>query len=311
MSRHQFSDEYDTALRAAAMRHLAVLSNDGTLPVPWAEINDFEFRGKRMQLTGQQGIRKPEALDSALCITTTYTAPGKRPPYEDQMDPGSPLLRYKWRGDDPHHFEVGGLRRAGELGKPLVWFYATAPAVYLPIFPVYVVGEEPEEHQFVISLEPAIIVDDGKSGVENLAAAALRRYAVAETKIRVHQPLFRANVLRAYRGQCAVCSIGHNELLDAAHIIPDSHPDGVPETYNALSLCKIHHAAFDSNILGVNPDYRVEIREDILREVDGPMLEYGLKRLHGGKLMVVPRNRLEKPNRELLTRAYERFLAAG
>ncbi len=31
-------------------------------------------------------------------------------------------------------------------------------------------------------------------------------------------------VLRAYRGRCAVHRLRHDELLDAAHILPDGHP---------------------------------------------------------------------------------------
>ena len=38
---------------------------------------------------------------------------------------------------------------------------------------------------------------------------------------------------------------------------------------NVLSLCKIHHAAYDKNILGISPDYQVKVRIDILDEVDG------------------------------------------
>ena len=42
---------------------------------------------------------------------------------------------------------------------------------------------------------------------------------------------------------------------------------------NGLALCKIHHAAYDSRILGVSPDLVVQIRADILDETDGPLLE--------------------------------------
>ncbi|MGI8867651.1 MAG: HNH endonuclease [Mycobacteriales bacterium] len=52
----------------------------------------------------------------------------------------------------------------------------------------------------------------------------------------------------AYETRCAVCRIGHRELLDAAHILPDTHPRGEPVVPNGLALCKIHHAAYDRNI---------------------------------------------------------------
>jgi putative restriction endonuclease len=75
---------------------------------------------------------------------------------------------------------------------------------------------------------------------------------------------------------------------------------------NGLSLCKIHHAAYDANILGIRPDRVVEIRSDILREVDGPMLRYGLQELHGSGL-IVPRRSEDRPNQAFLAERYETF----
>ncbi len=37
----------------------------------------------------------------------------------------------------------------------------------------------------------------------------------------MHQQEFRQRVLRAYRERCAICRLRHEELLDAAHILPD------------------------------------------------------------------------------------------
>jgi putative restriction endonuclease len=49
---------------------------------------------------------------------------------------------------------------------------------------------------------------------------------------------------------------------------------------NGIPLCKLHHAAYDSFILGVTPDYIIHVREDVLEEEDGPVLQHGLKGLH-------------------------------
>jgi len=46
---------------------------------------------------------------------------------------------------------------------------------------------------------------------------------------------------------------------------------------NGLALCKLHHAAFDANIIGVTPDLEVTVRLDVLQEIDGPMLQHGLQ----------------------------------
>jgi putative restriction endonuclease len=127
---------------------------------------------------------------------------------------------------------------------------------------------------------------------------------------RLHQAAFRERVLSAYRVRCAVCRLRHRELLDAAHILPDSHMESRPIVQNGLSLCKIHHSAFDANIVGIRPDAVVEVREDILREVDGPMLLHGIQELHDSKL-VLPRNAAHHPNQEFLEYRYELFRAAS
>jgi putative restriction endonuclease len=134
------------------------------------------------------------------------------------------------------------------------------------------------------------------------------------TGIVVHQRYglnFRATVMRAYNTQCAVCALRHGQLLDAAHIVPDSHEQGIASVRNGLALCKIHHAAFDAKILGIRPDMVVQIRADLLDEIDGPMLEHGLKERHNQRLMVLPRVRAEQPDRSLLEIGYERFRQAG
>ena len=93
--------------------------------------------------------------------------------------------------------------------------------------------------------------------------------------------------------------------------MPDSHPRGQPWVYNGLSLCKIHHAAFDASILGIRPDLVVEIRKDVLEEEDGPMLTHGLQECHNQRLLVVPFSERLKPRREFLEERYELFREAG
>jgi putative restriction endonuclease len=97
-------------------------------------------------------------------------------------------------------------------------------------------------------------------------------------------------------------------MLDAAHITADAHADGDPVTSNGLALCKIHHAAYDANILGIRPDLTIEIRADVLEEIDGPMLQYGIQAHHGRSLMVVPQSRRDRPASDRLATRYAEFL---
>lgn len=286
----------------------------GTSSVTRAELSDFSFDGRRIPLVDpQQGIRKPQGMSAALSILTTYPRSGRPAPYDDL--PGDDgMMRYKWRGLDPEHSDNRALREACRRGLPLIWFFAAAPGVFHAIYPVVLVAEEPEQHQFVVdlapgSLAPGSLAPDGLSLRALPESPAERAYAERLTRQRLHQPVFRARVLQAYETRCAMCRLRHTELLDAAHITPDAG-GGVPLVSNGLSLCKIHHAAYDANILGVRPDLVVVVREDVLREKDGPMLQYGLQAMAGVGLSV-PAVRANRPEREALEQRYEQFLAAN
>jgi putative restriction endonuclease len=77
---------------------------------------------------------------------------------------------------------------------------------------------------------------------------------------------------------------------------------------NGLALCKIHHGAFDANMLGITPDYRVRIEESVLDTFDGPTLQHALKEIDGAQLAQVPTRTVERPDRGLLDERYQRFL---
>jgi putative restriction endonuclease len=105
--------------------------------------------------------------------------------------------------------------------------------------------------------------------------------------------------------------LAHADLLDAAHIVEDGQPGGDPVVPNGLSLCKIHHAAYDREILGITPDLNVQLNADVLAEVDGPMLTYGLQAFHGQSLRVVPKRKQDQPDRDRLSARFERFRRAS
>jgi putative restriction endonuclease len=298
--------EFDARLRREAMAWLTIRTNDGLSSISSTDLLDFEIDGRPFRLMdAQRGIRKPAALDSALSIRTVYRPEGAARPYEDSTGRDG-LIRYKWTGDRVDHPENRALRVAMAAELPLIWFFGVGPGMYKPVYPVFLLREEPELQQFVVDPDVAHGLVKGDSPVEEV----LRQYILRETKMRVHQPVFRATVLRAYGTRCAVCALAHTELLDAAHIIPDSHVDGVASVRNGLSMCKIHHAAYDSNILGIRPDFVVQIRSDLLAEIDGPMLQHGLKERHDQPLMVLPKMRRERPGVEFLGPRFESFLSA-
>ena len=279
---------------------------EGQDTVRYDELAEFRMGDTRIPLMDRQrGIRKPANLEAALSFRTTYTPPNQVPPYQD-AEGSDGLLRYKYRGEDPQHPENIALRRAFEKRLPLIWFVGIASGVYEAVYPVWLVADEPEQLQFVVAVDEAQRFMP--NGVE--VAAEQRRYAERLTQLRLHQPVFRARVLTAYGVQCAICRLRHADLLDAAHILPDTHPNGSPVVPNGLSLCKIHHAAYDKNILGIRPDLVVEIQRRVLDEVDGPMLRHGLQDMEGVRLQI-PRSRDSQPDPLRLTERYTEFRDAS
>jgi putative restriction endonuclease len=279
------------------------------------ELSEFEYGGRRHRLVGTQtGIwRIKEHSDAAISILTSYTPDGASRPYEDSVGADG-LLRYKWRGNDPNLADNVWLRRAMQRQLPLVWFigigYApgTHTQVFAPRWPVWLVAEEPDLQQF------AVAVGADQRTVPIGASAEViditRRYNERLVKERLHQPLFRTAVIRAYERRCAVCKLPFTELLDAAHILEDS-AGGLPRVSNGLALCKIHHGAFDANIIGISPDYIVHVKEAVLQTFDGPTLQHSIKEMNGEKLRQLPGARSERPDRERLAERFERFRRAS
>jgi putative restriction endonuclease len=137
-----------------------------------------------------------------------------------------------------------------------------------------------------------------------------RRYALRAVKQRLHQASFREAVITAYNGRCALSGLPESLLLDAAHIIADKEERlGHPVVPNGIPLSKIHHAAFDAHLIGIDPDYRLHVSERLLGQNDGPMLD-ALKRLSGGTIHMPSRIK-DRPDRDRLAIRFERFKAVA
>ncbi len=261
------------------------------------------INGERIPLIGPQGIFKPRLCAYPISITTSPNSP-----YDDRLSLDG-LLQYRYRGTAAEigHRDNIGLRAALMDGVPLIYFHGLSPGRYLATWPAFIVGDNPAELTFTVAIDDAATVAPSPDlFLVREDATARRRYVTTVARRRLHQQSFRERVLTAYNQQCSICQLRHGELLDAAHIVPDRDPEGDPIVNNGIALCKLHHAAFDASILGVSPDYVVEIREDILMEKDGPMLEHGLQRLNGSRL-VLPRKSIHWPDRDRLAERYEVF----
>ena len=273
----------------------------------------FIHKGAHVTLAGPPGIWKPAAFKIIpLSIRTAFHGP-----YPDYFDTDG-FLVYHYRGSDPEHSHNVGLQEACKSRTPLVYLWAVSKGQYLPIWPVFIIEDHPEDLTCRAAIDPAYLVGGDQAQI-NLPATerlemesvlGIRKYVVAYTQRRVHQAAFREAVVLAYSTACALCNLRHRELLDAAHIIPDSKPKGDPIVPNGLCLCKIHHAAFDENLIGLDPGYIIHVREDILVEKDGPMLAHGLQGLHKGRI-IVPKKQMNWPDPERLRIRYREFEEAS
>lgn len=266
----------------------------------------FEFHGNRIPLISPQGIFKPANMQLPLTITTAPNGP-----YEDTFSIQG-LLLYKYRSTNINHRDNAGLREAMRQHVPLIYFHGVFPGKYEVVFPVYIVGDDPENLTFQVTADAfdAVIYENTNNMVNDVETDIRRRYITTQVRQRIHQHTFRERVLAAYQNQCSFCRLRHPELLDAAHIISDKEPEGEPIVNNGLALCKIHHAAFDRLFVGIRPDdYIIEVRDDVRKEKDGPMLLHGLQNIHETKILL-PHLTRNWPNRELLDMKYEKFRKA-
>lgn len=293
--------DFDFQVRLAAFQWLAEQVNlHGDVLSRKKLEKGFEFQGQRIPLVAPQGIFKPKILDLPLSITTS-----PKSPYEDTFGTDNFLL-YKYRGTDPNHIDNVRLRKVFELKLPLIYFHGFEIGKYLATYPVYIIGDDQSSLTFKVSVDDAIPVFENTINISHQISDAKHSYLTATVKVRLQQRSFREKVLDAYKSQCAFCKLRHRELLDASHIIPDNLPEGKSTIDNGLSLCKLHHAAYDSFIIGVTPDYIIKVREDILEEDDGPVLQHGLKGLHQTKL-ILPNSKNHYPSKESLEWRYSRF----
>ena len=268
----------------------------------------FSLSGLKYSLVGPQGIWKPKSMILPLSITSLL---GGR--YIDSIDEKYEIFQYKYRGTDPSHPDNAGLRELMDRKIPLICFLRIAENKYVPLWPAFVIRENSLSYSF------SVVFDDisyfRKLASQNNAAEpeadyARRVYITITTLQRVHQKKFREKVLKAYRNQCTLCRLRHAKLLDAAHIIGDKEDNGEPVIENGLSLCKIHHSAFDNNFIGINPDYIIKVQPELLSETDGPMLQYGIQYLNNRSL-ILPSDRKEWPDKARLEMRFSEFLKAG
>lgn len=299
----------DATMRDAAVRQVRRLGKSGSLTSEDLA-GGFVFEGERVPLVNpQRGIFKPRAMPYLLSVRTVYPRAGTRIWYDDQrrvhtqIHSGNELIDYAFMGQNPDAADNRWLREAMENAVPVIYFLGIAPGRYEAIYPTYVVDWSAPELVAKLAFAPAVA-----DPIQRVPTPAERRYALRQVGQRLHQASFREAVLAAYGGRCAITNLPEPRLLDAAHIIPDADKtDGLPIVSNGIPLTKIHHSAFDANLIAIDHDYRIHVSEELLSINDGPMFEHGLKAM-AGRTIQLPARAEDRPDRDRLARRFESYI---
>jgi putative restriction endonuclease len=293
---------WESECRLAAFKYIAELEQFNDVIAGTILGAGFTFRGRTINLKGQSGIWKPKGFKYPISITSRSNGI-----YQDAIDRDG-IITYSYRGTNPNHSDNRALRDAYEDQIPLILFNEVRQYHYQATWPIVIFEDNPNKLYIKAVVEPEYSFLNLEHWT-NIGPSSndVRKYASIQTKQRLHQRAFREIVLHAYQEKCTMCNLKHRQLLEAAHIIPDSEERGLPIIKNGLSLCKIHHAAFDHNILGIDANYIIHVKREILEESDGPMLQHGIKELNKQKI-ILPRNRKDHPEKEYLDYKFHKFL---
>ncbi len=277
--------------------------------IPWSFIAaGLEINGEKVHIANKaRGIFKPKQMSRGLLsIKTTEPRAGRKNIYKDSQATES-FYRYSLQQGDPHRGGNKHLWEAYEDRTPFIYFHAVAESIYKAIWPCFISAIYPDAGycEVTVGVQLPYTADKPKTVIYNIPSAPERAYAVRESQVRLFQATFRENVLRAYDYQCSISGLPVKQLLDAAHITPDSEADSSTEVTNGIALSHIHHRCYDANLLGISPELKVSISERLLEISDGVMLE-ALKASNSVKLRE-PKNPLASPDRERLARRFEYF----
>jgi len=304
-------DDPDLPIRFAAFQALERLVAVHGDVLPFSVLQQgFLFQGERVFFMSKaQGIFKPQRMRSALSLRSiTHVRQGRLSRYaDDRTEQG---FVYELQGGPLDSASNRALLEAFRLRTPVIYLQSIAQGRYAAVWPTFIVSVDLEARTCRVEADEGTAVRRQVEGILDKDAAFRRQYATYQAQRRLHQADFRHRVLHAYDCRCAVCGLPEQSLIDAAHIVPDSEELGEPVVPNGLALCRLHHGAFDAQLLGVRPDRRIVIADQLLKMTDGPTLRHGLQGFHD-KEMRSPRDDLSRPGALYLATRWRHFEEAN
>lgn len=125
-------------------------------------------------------------------------------------------------------------------------------------------------------------------------------------KQRVNQSFFRSTVMSAYNFHCCISGVNIAELLEACHIVDWSQDErNRVNPKNGLCMNSFFHKAYDKHLLGITPDMRIVVSEELLQGSTEISFFNYLKTIDGKKILL-PDKFL--PQKELLEIHYNKFI---
>ncbi len=187
---------------------------------------------------------------------------------------------------------ISGLKSTSRIDQQ-VWDEFTAD-------PESIAFEAEQTYAAALNQEPRTTDEIEWEDVQGLDRTAL-------TKVRVNQSFFRSLILTGYQSQCAVCGLPIAQLLVAAHIIPWSVDQSQRmNPRNGLCLCMLHDKAFDTGLLWIAADYKIQVAEQLLSANNHPAVTSSFTTYNDHPLTLPTR---WPPDQELLQRHHELILA--
>ena len=305
----------DAHIRSAAfsaMEKLVRYQPNGL--VRWDAIHQgFQVGAEHIHFANRaRGIFKPRQMSAALSIKTVVPRAGRPTWYSDQGLASSKLdaLTGLWHYDlargglDDHTNRA--LQTAMYRGAPLIYFIGVREKTYQPVFPVWVEDFDPDAGH--VLLAAADIGDNRLSSVaaarSNLPLSVETSWTLRTTRARNHQAWFSTRTKAAYQWRCAFSGLPIRQLLVGAHIVPDAE-GGPASVRNGICMTTLHHTAFDSNLIGVDPDFRIHVSPSLHEQKDGTLLA-NIKDLAGQRIQL-PDNPMDEPDSNLLEQRFNQF----
>jgi putative restriction endonuclease len=273
-----------------------------------------------------KGIYKPADLPYALSIKIKLDSP-----YADGVPVPTPgggwLLEYHQEGPDPAArdamFTNRGLMQCTGDRVPVGVLRERAPASHRTRYDVLglAVPVRWSDGRFYFeSLNPKAvpIVDPVSDVLEAMARAEVDQETAAQTaaldddydaRLRVYRQIvsrqgqagFRAALLEAYGGQCAVTGFDAVPALEGAHLRPYRGP-GSNHVTNGLLLRADIHTLFDLGLLAPEPVTRTIVVSKLLVGTQYVVLS--------GSQLADPALAWQRPNQEALEIVWQRFSEA-